>query len=69
VLSCYHRVLYSYGGWPGAPSSKSDVKRMEDVSHLISQKMLQGWALLDKACEVGCSGDVPLMRDPKTKQV
>lgn len=42
---------------------------MEDVSHQISQKMLQGWALLDKACEVGCSGDVPLLRDPKTGQV
>lgn len=42
---------------------------IDDVSHLLSQKMLQGWALLDKVCEVGCQGDTPLLRDPRTKQV
>ena len=42
---------------------------LEEPSHLIAMRMLQGWALLDKACEDGCGGDTPLLRDPKTHQV
>ncbi|CAE7655049.1 unnamed protein product [Symbiodinium microadriaticum] len=51
-----------------SPVGKMKEGALVDVSHLISQKMLQGWALLDKACEIGCGGDTPLLRDPKTRQ-
>lgn len=34
----------------------------DHISKLISTKLLQGWALLDKVC-MKCNGAVPLMRD------
>lgn len=39
-----------------------------DLSSKISQKLLQGWAMLDKSCISGnCSGDAPLLRDREGK--
>lgn len=36
----------------------------KDSSWKISQKLLQGWALLDKVCELAnCPGNVPLLKD------
>jgi uncharacterized Zn finger protein (UPF0148 family) len=35
-----------------------------DPSLIMSKKLLQGWAMLDKVCDsISCNGNVPLMRD------
>lgn len=39
-----------------------------DPSYKISQKLLQGWALLDKTCTSSkCNGETPLLRDKNGK--
>jgi uncharacterized Zn finger protein (UPF0148 family) len=39
-----------------------------DPSYKISQKLLQGWTLLDKACTaLNCGGNIPLMREKSGK--
>lgn len=42
----------------------------KDSSWKISQKLLQGWALLDKVCELAnCPGNVPLLKDRAGKVI
>lgn len=39
-----------------------------DSSQKISQKLMKGWALLDKCCMLpDCSGNIPLLRDKEEK--
>ena len=39
-----------------------------DPSQKISQKLMKGWALLDKCCPLpSCSGNIPLLRDKEGK--
>lgn len=47
-------------GGSGAPGPSRDVKPAKDVSQLIADKMLAGWALLDSHCP-NCS--TPLVRN------
>lgn len=50
-------------GFAGAGSSLDRFRiDREDPSVKLSQKMLQGWALLDAVCTGSCKGSVPLLR-------
>lgn len=43
-------------------------QKEEDSSWKISQKLLQGWAMLEKACNTGkCRAEAPLLRDRSGK--
>lgn len=42
----------------------------DDPSMKMAAYLLRGWAMLDSCCQSDtCKGNVPLMRDPSTKQV
>ena len=42
----------------------------QDASAKLAQKMLQGWALLERTCpSIKCNGSVPLVRRPTDRQV
>jgi len=47
--------------------SSPKVTSEDEMSKLISQKMLQGWAMLGDVCPI--TGACPLMRDPATKRL
>lgn len=49
--------------------SAESYELIEEASQLIGEKLLLGWTLLEDVCEGACDGNVPLMKDPKKKQV
>ena len=55
--------------WDDKPILNFASKQKEnDSSWKISQKLLQGWAMLEKACNTGkCKADAPLLRDQSGK--
>ena len=53
----------------GVGKDDSPANTANEISHKISRKLMQGWALLDKTCSSAqCVNSVPLVRD-KNKQV